>query len=239
MDALITNYQLPQNLSEDKWMRECFSPSGEPTPIVEVVSLPEPCQDSFIVYAGCIQTIRIWTNGELKEQRFQVDDLEITDSVALDHAPADFSLPAKLDLIRMQFGIGTKHLAEAVGVERQTIYDWQNEVSKPHEKRRERIETLVGLAKNWSSLSERSLGMRAFEPVEGGRSVMDLLKEKDLNVEEIKTVLRRWADSHTATKARLRQKAITIRDGMASRGFKPLPDEVIDQTLRDLAKSSM
>lgn len=238
MDTLILNYPPPYSLSEDKWLSDPFSPSGEPIPIVKVVTIPEPCLDVPILYGGHTRTIRIRTSGTVEAQCYLVNDFEVIAPHATDDAPVDLSLPAKLDLIRMQFGIGTKHLAEALGVERPTVYSWQNAESKPQDKRWDRIRTLVELANYWSSLSEHSLGRQVFEPVVTGGSVMDMLKEEVLDADHIKTVLRNWAASHIATKARLRQKAVTIRDGMASRGFKPLPDEVIDQTLRELANPS-
>ena len=124
-------------------------------------------------------------------------------------------------------------------MERPTVYAWQKEESRPQDKRRERIETLLELAKYWKGLSERSLGKRAFEPVDDGQSVMDVLKEDTLDVEQAKNMLRKWAGSQVSAKAKLKSKAAAMRAAMEKRGVKPLSDAVIDATLREFAKTAI
>lgn len=222
--------------------RSLYSPSGSPAPIVQVVQRPHYTWDVISWMGDRRQTVRVKIddlNDGRQEESYVIKNCEVTSSVQGRVLAPDHSLPAKLDLIRLQFGIGTKHLAEALGVERPTVYAWQKEESKPQEKRRERIETLLELAKYWKSLSERSLGKRAFEPVENGQSVMDVLKDDALDVGQAKNMLRKWAESQVATKARLKSKAAAMRAAMEKRGVKPLSDAAIDSTLREFAITSI
>jgi len=209
---------------------------------VQVVQRPHYTWDVISWMGDRRQTVRVKIddlNDGTQEESYVIKNCEVTSSVQGPAVAPDHSLPAKLDLIRLQFGIGTKHLAEALGVERPTVYAWQKEESKPQDKRRERIETLLELAKYWKSLSERSLGKRAFEPVENGQSVMDVLKDDALDVGQAKNMLRKWAESQVATKARLKSKAAAMRAAMEKRGVKPLSDAAIDSTLREFAKTSI
>lgn len=173
-----------------------------------------------------------------QEETYAIKDCEIIASPRDAAITPDISLPSKLSLIRLQFGIGTKHLADALGVERPTVYAWQKEESRPQDKRRERIETLLELAKYWQSLCEQSLGKRAFEPVDNGKSVVDLLKEDAISVERVKGLLRKWANSQAASREKLKAKALALRASMNNRGIKPLSEELVNQTLRDLSKIS-
>ena len=178
-----------------------------------------------VCFGEYVQKMRVKFKDETEnwqEENYAIRDCEITSSTHESAVASDISLPSKLDLIRLQFGIGTKHLAEALGVERPTVYAWQKEESKPQDKRRDRIETLLELAKYWRSLSERSLGKRAFEPVENGLSVMDILNEDALDVEQAKNMLRKWAESQVSAKARLKSKAAAMRAAMEKRGVKPV-----------------
>lgn len=222
--------------------RSLYSPSGSPTPIVQVVPLPHYTWDVISWIGDRKQTVRVKIddlNDGRQEESYVIENCEVTSSVQGRVFAPDHSLPAKLDLIRLQFGIGTKHLADALGVERPTVYAWQKEESKPQDKRRERIETLLELAKYWKSLSERSLGKSAFEPVQNGQSVMDVLKEDALDVEQAKNMLRKWAESQVSAKARLKSKAAAMRAAMEKRGVKPLSDAAIDATLREFPQTSI
>jgi len=233
---------LPMNAERDfRGRRSLYPGSGDPVAIVQVVQCPRHW-DMDVCVGHYVQKMRVKIQDETEiwqEENYAIRDCEIISSTHESAIASDMSLPSKLDLIRLQFGIGTKHLAEALGVERPTVYAWQDDKSKPQDKRRDRIEALVELAKYWKSLSERTLGKRAFEPVDNGQSVMDMLSAEDLSIELVKTALRKWSEDHEARVGSLRRKAVAKREEMQRRGIKPLPDYVIDQTLREFAKSSI
>jgi len=234
---------LPMNAEREfRGRRSLYPASGAPVAIVQVVQRPRHPWDMSVCFGEYVQKMRVKIKDETEnwqEENYAIRACEITSSAHKPAVTSDISLRSKLDLIRLQFGIGTKHLAEALAVERPTVYAWQKEESKPQDKRRERIETLLELARYWKSLSERSLGKRAFEALEDGLSVMDVLKEDALNVEQAKNMLRKWAGSQVSAKAKLKSKAAAMRAAMEKRGVKPLSDAVIDATLREFAKTSI
>lgn len=240
MDAAALDFPVTPTVIDSLVRRWFYAPSGSPAPIVRLIPA-YPWEAYGECYGDCIQTLSIVesdTDAE-PERSFVIKSHEITASVRGAAVTArDISLPAKLELIRGQFGIGMKHLAEALGVERPTIYSWQKEESKPQDKRRERIESLVELAKHWRTLSSHSLGKRVFEPTESGESVMDILKSDTIDAQRVKTMLRKWADSLTESRGKLKAKAATMRAAMEKRGIKPLSDSVINRSLRDLSNPS-
>lgn len=145
-------------------------------------------------------------------------------------------LPEKLDTIKTRLGIGMKHLAAALGVERPTVYAWTKGERQPQPKRWERIHSLLELADYWQDLSRHPLSRRIFVPMESGQSAMDLLSVDTLDVPLIKKVLTSLATDENDRSARLKDKAVAMRERMKAKGAKPLPDEVVEQTMRDLSR---
>lgn len=219
-----------------------YSPSGASIGIVRVEPRPRHHHWDFHVLPGNWKVRATFTTeGELpREESYSIKDWKVISTSTEAAVALEISLPAKLDLIRSQFGISTKDLAEALNVERPTVYAWQKEGgSKPQERHRDRIEVLVELAKYWKNLSERPLSKSIFEPMNNGRSVMDMLKAEEVQTSDVKAALRQWAEDHEARRTLLQQKAAEQRESMEKRGIKPLPDHVVDQTLRDFAKTSI
>jgi len=144
-------------------------------------------------------------------------------------------LPEKLDALKARLGIGMKHLAAMLGVERPAVYAWSKGERQPQPKRWERIHSMLEMADYWQSLSRHPLSRRIFIPVESGHSAMDLLSAETLDVPRIKEVLKRLAVDENDRSARLRQKATAMRERMSAKGIKPLPDEAVDQSMRNLS----
>ena len=158
--------------------------------------------------------------------------------IEIDQSVADLtdgtSLPDKLDRIKSSLGIGMKHLAAALGVERPTVYAWVKETRAPQPKRWDRIQSLLELADHWQKLSSHPLSRRVFVPVESGQSVMDLLSAETLDAPKIKEVLNSLASDENDRSARLREKSVAMRERMKAKGAKPLPDNVVDKSIRNL-----
>ena len=158
--------------------------------------------------------------------------------VEIDQSVADLteanSLPDKLDRIKSRLGIGMKHLAAALGVERPTVYAWVKGTTSPQPKRWERIQSLLELSDHWQELSRHPLSRRIFVPAESGQSVMDLLSAATLDTPKIKEMLKSLASDENNRSARLREKAVAMRERMKAKGAKPLPDDVVDQSMRNL-----
>jgi hypothetical protein len=152
-----------------------------------------------------------------------------------DESPADpNSLPVKLDTIKTRLGIGMKHLAAAMGVERPTVYAWAKGERLPQPKRWERIQSLLELADHWQELSQQALSRRIFVPVDDGQSAMDLMSAESLDTARIKQVLTSLAADENARAARLKSKAAAMRERMKAKGAKPLPEDIVSQSMRSL-----
>lgn len=178
-------------------------------------------------------------DGETHVERYVSENGTL---VAVDSRPNEGhtdpnSLPVKLDTIKTRLGIGMKHLAAVMGVERPTVYAWAKGERLPQPKRWERIQLLLELADHWQGLSRYPLSRRIFVPLEDGRSVMDLLSAEMLDAARIKQLLTSLAVDENDRSARLRSKAVAMRERMKARGAKPLPAEVVEQTMRNLSRS--
>jgi hypothetical protein len=121
-----------------------------------------------------------------------------------------------------------------MGVERPTVYAWSKGERLPQPKRWERIQLLLELADHWHGLSRYPLSRRIFVPVEDGRSVMDLLSAEMPDAARIKQVLTSLAVDENDRSARLRSKAVAMRERMKAKGAKPLSEEIVDQSMRSL-----
>ena len=144
------------------------------------------------------------------------------------------TLPEIMERIKSRLGIGMKHLSAALGVERPTAYAWMKGERLPQTKRWERVYALLDLADHWQGLSRHPLNRRVFIPMASGPSVMDLLSAETLDKAKIKEVLSKLAADENARSARLSHKAAAMRERMKAKGATPLPDEVVDQTMRDI-----
>jgi DNA-binding transcriptional regulator YiaG len=203
-----------------------------------------------------VQTVEdSWNHGNLNEvYRYELEIIfeeENTDTqvahyvsengevVAVDQDTAGLAngnpLPEKLDTIKTRLGIGMKHLAAALGVERPTVYAWTKGERQPQPKRWERIHSLLELADYWQELSRHPLSRRIFVPMESGQSAMDLLSVDTLDVPLIKKGFTSLATDENDRSARLRDKAVAMRERMKAKGAKPLPNEVVEQSMRNLS----
>jgi hypothetical protein len=211
---------------------------AETAPYMESVEdEPLPTKDIAYSTAGQTQHIKVtlFISGKKKVEDFVSEDGDIRQLTANDDSDAEvISLPEKLEMIKQNFGIGTKHLACALKVERPTVYGWMSG-SVPQEKRRERIEALATLAQYWKSISKSSLNARVFDRVEDNRTVLDLLSDDAIGPNEIKSVLKKLAEESNSRIERLRANAEAMRDRMKAKGIKPLSEDIVDQSFRDLS----
>jgi len=92
-------------------------------------------------------------------------------------APRMPSLPDQIAAIRNSLSVQMKELAEAVGVERPTVYSWLNGRNTPHAGNRERVRALYRIAHKWDRLSSTPLGKQLHEPDVQGVSIFSLLTQ--------------------------------------------------------------
>lgn len=230
----LDSYDL-QVRQDDPMMWTQFGWLSSPPAIVQPVEDSWNHRDPSEVYRWILEVILHEADADTQMDRYVAENgavVEIRRSVA-DLADGN-SLSEKLDRIKSRLGIGMKHLAAALGVERPTVYAWVKGTRSPQPKRWDRIQSLLELADHWQELSRHPLSRRIFVPVESGQSVMNLLSAETLDAPKIKQVLKRLATDEMDRSARLREKAFAMRERMKAKGAKPLPDVVVDQSMRNL-----
>jgi hypothetical protein len=224
---------------DDPFMGGAYGWSHTPPAIVQPVEGLWSRPDLEEAYRCDLEISLEEVDGEIHVERYVAENGSVVavDPQA-DESPADpNSLPVKLDTIKTRLGIGMKHLAAAMGVERPTVYAWAKGERLPQPKRWDRIQLLLELADHWQELSRQPLSRRIFVPVDDGQSAMDLMSAESLDTAKIKQVLTSLAADENARSARLRSKAAAMRERMKARGAKPLPAEVVEQTMRNLSRS--
>ncbi len=221
--------------SDDPMMCEHLGWALTPPAIVEVVEDPWNHRDLNEAYRWNLEVTLEEADADTLIERYASENGAVVEIGSYAADPADgASLPDKLDRIKSRLGIGMKHLAAALGVERPTVYAWVKGTRAPQPKRWERTQSLLELSDHWQELSRHPLSRRIFVPAESGQSVMDLLSAETLDRPKIKEVLKSLATDENDRSARLRGKADAMRERMKAKGAKPLPNDVVDQSMRSL-----
>jgi hypothetical protein len=102
-----------------------------------------------------------------------------------------------------------KELAEAVGVERPTIYSWINEQNLPQSANRQRLHAIYRLAQQWNRLSKQPLGKALhWVDTEEGCSVFDLLRQPSIPAAAVVDRFRAFAN---AAQSAPRKKSASVR----------------------------
>ncbi len=221
---------------DDPSMWGPFGWLSSPPAIVQIVEDPWGRPDLNEAYRYELEIVLEEEDAETQVAHYVSENGTV---VAIEHNTADLAdgnpLPQKLDTIKTRLGIGMKHLAAALGVERPTVYGWARGERQPQPKRWERIHALLELADYWQGLSRHPLSRRIFVPLESGQSAMDLLSTDTLDISKVKEALKTLAVDENDRSARLRDKAVAMRERMKAKGAKPLPEEVVEQSMRNLS----
>ena len=221
---------------DDPSMWGQFGWLSSPPAIVQTVEESWNYLDLEAAYRCDFEIILKEQNGEIQVERYVSENgsVVVIDEQAENTGNGN-SLPEKLDAIKTRLGIGMKHLAAMLGVERPTVYAWTSGERQPQPKRWERIHSLLELADYWQELSQHPLSRRIFVPMNSGQSVMDLLSGEILDVPRVRAALQILSTDESDRSARLKEKSIALRERVKAKGVKPLPAEVVDQTIGNLS----
>lgn len=111
------------------------------------------------------------------------------------------SLEDQIALIRSSLSLQVKELAQAVAVERPTVYSWINAERTPQPANRERLHSLYRLAQHWNRLSDLPLGKALHELDPDGRTIFDYLRDDQIPVPVLQERLRAASESAAASAA--------------------------------------
>jgi hypothetical protein len=100
------------------------------------------------------------------------------------------------------FGLTKDELSQVCKVQsRKSLYNWMNGDSKPRKSAMQRVFNLLILAKAVKSSGFSSVGASVHEPIDGDKSIFDLLNEDNLDQERIIFAASRLQLTSWATKA--------------------------------------
>lgn len=151
---------------------------------------------------------------------------EITKELLQGHEPDLKPMPSaaarvrvdRLTQIQTAFGLPTLALAEILGITRQGLYKWLDatkEISL-QEASRKRLASVERLAKLWSERTRAPLSSVAYEPIDGGRTVLQILTDAVLDEAAIINIFGELV-------AKLQGKPKSLSQHMADAGFSRRP----------------
>jgi transcriptional regulator with XRE-family HTH domain len=85
--------------------------------------------------------------------------------------------PRNVATIRSALSLQIKELAEAVHVERPTVYSWINGRNTPQPSNRERLHAIFHLAQRWTQLTNKPLGKALHAVGTESKSLFTLMRE--------------------------------------------------------------
>ncbi len=95
----------------------------------------------------------------------------------------------RLSFTRGQLSLNVTQLADVLRVTRQTVYDWLTGEAKPRAEQSFRIKALYDVARDWSRISGTPIGDLLTTPVLDGISLIEALRAKMHDPEQIRSVL--------------------------------------------------
>lgn len=101
----------------------------------------------------------------------------------------ELGVAERVAFCRQTLSLNISQLAEALHVERPTVYAWLSGSIKLHPANELRLNVIYRVADSWFRIAHRGLGAAALlRPAGGGKTVFQMLKEVDINVPEIRNV---------------------------------------------------
>jgi len=129
--------------------------------------------------------------------------------------------------IRSSLSLQMKELAEAVGVQRPTVYAWLKGQSVPQKANRERLRCLYRAAQHWDRVCQRPLGDHLRQAGPEGTSLLDMLCSRTTSQADItrrlEAIARRLTAEQRAIPASVRSMA--TKHGIPLEKVKDRQDE--------------
>lgn len=157
---------------------------------------------------------------------FAKDDLFLPDVAA---KPAvTHSAQEMITFIRASLGISIAELAVFLKISRPAIYNWMDG-QVPRRDSLRRIDHLYRLADFWNQACSWPIGKYIQQPVDGGKSLADLLATEVVDDQRVRTAMRQMGVVvTTAQEARERR---SIAERLRAKGFRPVSNEEFQANL--------
>jgi transcriptional regulator with XRE-family HTH domain len=132
----------------------------------------------------------------------------------------------QVSALKMWLGLSISDLANVLHVQRPTIYQWLSG-TEPRRNNLQRLSRLYGVAIQWRDLSNEPPGSYLRAPILDGRSLVDLMCEKEINLGQISSLLRRIHERLVSDLTAKSQRSISAR--LAHKGYQqPTKEEQLD-----------
>lgn len=140
-------------------------------------------------------------------------------------AALPLSTREKLMALRRYFSLNVSELSRSLRIERPTVYSWLTESADPHTRNIERLNRLYRLGQSWRRSSATPVGGANKIQLSGGRTLLDLFAEEELDNEAILATFAelRGLLADQRIKARNRE---SIADAGRRMGLRDVPREV-------------
>jgi len=94
----------------------------------------------------------------------------------------------RIAFCRNWLSLSMTQLANALRLERQTLYGWVSGNSTPHDENERRLNSVFTLAADWQRFANEPLGKAVTRKLSNGKSLHDMLTVADLDVFEIRNL---------------------------------------------------
>jgi hypothetical protein len=200
--------------------------------------LPANFTDSFKVIAAFIGLAFVGTGGVVPPDNVQTR-ISFPTGARPEFARIeslsrrDGNTPSKMIYaIKSAFGMNMTQVAQAMQVERQTIYQWLDEEQPVgmQSRNKERLLALYNFAQQWNQLSKlptsKSIDTFEFE----GQTLLDLLSNEHLDDSKVADCMQALATQINNSQAT--KKSLSVAEKLKAKGFLPPPGSEITQNVK-------
>lgn len=160
------------------------------------------CQSGWTLWARMVKTLLQSVKADSEVLKYSAAQLRVD----------------RLTEIQTSFGLSTLVLADVLAITRQGLYKWLDATRDItlQESSRHRLAVVESLSKVWQQQCKAPLSSVAHEPVAGGRTVLEMLKEPTLVEEDVTAAFGELA-------AKFRDKPKSLSQRMAEAGYTRRP----------------
>jgi len=183
------------------------------------VQLPTVTRNSAVL-AAIFSAAAVGTGGVANSQVLTIPSFTSPACVCSVHVSQDeeerlLDAQEKIAGIRRYLSLNITDLAKVLNVGRPTVYSWATAPVNLHSNHRKQIDAVYEIARNWRALSSEPMGPLAREPLENGRTIIDLLSTDKMDSEAIRKAMLQV--QHLQSRV---QRRLTVAEAAEKAGVK-------------------
>lgn len=143
---------------------------------------------------------------------------------------------ARIAEARDRLSLNVTQFADVMRVGRPSVYGWIREETMPRENQQLRLKELYDVAREWRDLSDIPVGKYLVMPLSDGASLLQLLREPELDRQRISRSMRQIASAIQAAEYRKRASGYrSMASVMRAHGIQEDSEEVQRQRVEDIS----